>query len=556
MHGRLSAFIVCLILLFSTFTTLALSDSAPSDTAEYVGGGVLWRETARTRALIDELNVAYLDFDMPYMVKGEQAEWRVNATGGDGVYKYAFYLYYSVNADTSGFYGAAARPASSDPVFQFTTDKTQGHYMLEIEVSDTMGNKLRWQSQIFEVFSGETDDETTVAGKVRALARECIASAGASDYDRALWLHDWLIYNANYDYTFTNYFADGVLLRGTGVCQSYAYAYDMLLKEVGIDCIYITGFAGDFSDPGEQGDYHGWNLVKMDGEWYHVDCTWDDPNSGGAETHTYFGMTDEMISKDHRWTRDEKGVVPECSSTDLTYVLIAGCIPVNGVDSFTLALDEMADNRYAYGDFMYMGSDASVNLFAAARDWLQSDALPDGAGYSLSGSDSRVVVTLFFGGGVDLTRAQQARIFESAVTVYEGETYALKVSTLPEGTNGAGLAWSSANTDIADVSNGVITAKSAGETTVSATCQSNRRYDVSVLVMPSDVFVIPDGVMSIEAEAFAECKGLTSVRIPDTVTYIAPDAFSGSPITVIICGSGTFAEDYAEQHNIDCITIE
>ncbi len=537
---------LCIALLLIPF---ALSESIFSDIAEYKGGGVLWRERARVRALISELNVAYLDFDMPYLVTGEQAEWRVNATGGDGVYTYAFYLYYTPQYGSIYFSGAAVRPASSDPIFRFTTEKTCGQYMLEIEVSDSMGNKLRWQSQVFDVYSGESDDETTVAGKVRALARECLASAGESDYDRALWLHDWLIYNANYDYSAEpNYYADGVLLRGTGVCQSYAYAYDMLLKEIGMESIYLTGFAGSSSDPNDPGGYHGWNLVKMDGEWYHVDCTWDDPGYGGHENHSYFGLTDEMISKDHSWTRDEKGVVPECTSTDLTYVLVEGYIPVNDAESLALCLNEMAESGYTYGDFVYIGSDSAFHLYNEAVRQV-------GAVYSISGTGTQITVYSYFG-NVDFNMSQQLRIIERDITLDEGEEHSLRFSALPAGTNGLGVAWSSSNTSVANVSNGVITAKAAGEAIVSAACQSGRRYEVSVRVMPKNILEIPDGVTSIEAEAFADCESISCVKIPDSVLYIAPDAFSGSPITAIMCNSGSYAEEYASENEIYCIISE
>ena len=80
-------------------------------------------------------------------------------------------------------------------------------------------------------------------------------------------LNSWLATNAEYDDTYSNYSADGVLLKGTDVCQSYALAFEKLLKKAGIECIYIRGYLMDPSNG------HAWNLVRVNGQWYHVDTT-------------------------------------------------------------------------------------------------------------------------------------------------------------------------------------------------------------------------------------------------------------------------------------------
>lgn len=49
-------------------------------------------------------------------------------------------------------------------------------------------------------------------------------------------------------------------------------------------------------------DGHTWNAIKLDGEWYQVDCTWDDSNDNGYnfdQRHLYFGLTDELMSVAH-----------------------------------------------------------------------------------------------------------------------------------------------------------------------------------------------------------------------------------------------------------------
>ena len=112
----------------------------------------------------------------------------------------------------------------------------------------------------------------------------------SSVYGITLGLHDAIIQGANYAYEadgVTPSLEDdahsivGVLLRGEGVCESYAKAFQLMLNYCGIDNIFVTGYAGE---------PHGWNLVQLDdGRWYWYDLTWDDqPNWMLGVRHNYF----------------------------------------------------------------------------------------------------------------------------------------------------------------------------------------------------------------------------------------------------------------------------
>lgn len=114
---------------------------------------------------------------------------------------------------------------------------------------------------------------------------------GMSEEEKVKAIHDYLIYSANYvnngDYESAEnwaYGACGVLIHKEGVCQSYAIAFYMMASAAGLDCQYVTGTA--------KGGGHAWNQVKVDGTWYYIDCTWDDPimngHSGGGERYTYY----------------------------------------------------------------------------------------------------------------------------------------------------------------------------------------------------------------------------------------------------------------------------
>ena len=150
---------------------------------------------------------------------------------------------------------------------------------------------------------------TDVTEKVNWIVSNYI-TAGMSEEEKALALHNWIIFNARYDMTYRNQSPAGVLTRGYGVFQSYAEAYEQLLTRAGLANRLLTGTAHNSNG----WIRHAWNLVRIDGQWYHVDPTWDDPLTStkqdtaddspvvtGYERTKYFLVTDKEIAADHQW---------------------------------------------------------------------------------------------------------------------------------------------------------------------------------------------------------------------------------------------------------------
>ncbi len=92
-----------------------------------------------------------------------------------------------------------------------------------------------------------------------------------NDIEKALILHDRLalncVYNSENPDTPSAHTIYGVFCLGTAVCQGYAYAYDYLLEQVGIEAQYCSSDTLN----------HAWNIVYINNTPYHVDVTWDDP---------------------------------------------------------------------------------------------------------------------------------------------------------------------------------------------------------------------------------------------------------------------------------------
>lgn len=114
--------------------------------------------------------------------------------------------------------------------------------------------------------------EKKIDKKVKAIARRFQRGSAAV---RAKQAHDYLIRKMRYDNRYYNpYYA---FTKGRGICMSYALAYQRLLQEMKIPCVYIKG------------SNHAWNMVKIGKYWYNVDVTWDD--SGGG-SYRYFLKSD------------------------------------------------------------------------------------------------------------------------------------------------------------------------------------------------------------------------------------------------------------------------
>ena len=144
--------------------------------------------------------------------------------------------------------------------------------------------------------------------KVAALAMQY-----ETPVDQAIFVHDYLIKNAEYDHdTLAEakktmhaasceyiYSAYGCLVNKKTVCSGYAEAFQLIMNKLGVNTTVVIGDAGG---------PHQWNMIELEGESYYIDITWDDydrKNDSGVFIYTndsdyeYMCITTEELRKTH-----------------------------------------------------------------------------------------------------------------------------------------------------------------------------------------------------------------------------------------------------------------
>lgn len=162
---------------------------------------------------------------------------------------------------------------------------------------------------------------------------------GMSEFDRELYLYEIIAKNCVYDYEavtnhnkWQSFSAYGALVDGKAVCEGYARAMQLLSSYSGLHCMLLTG--------NSNGTAHMWNVIKINGNWYHLDITWGD-NEPIVYNHfnlndtailqnrtvypTASSLTEAQISGTSNENPAEYNLaVPACTSTEQNYYKVKG----------------------------------------------------------------------------------------------------------------------------------------------------------------------------------------------------------------------------------------
>lgn len=179
------------------------------------------------------------------------------------------------------------------------------------------------------------DFEVTVPMESRASMRESLENAAdecilqispeASTYEKIKYVYEYLIRMVEYNSgSQDSQNIQSALLYHSSVCAGYSKAFEYILHRMGLFCTYITGKI-------QGGGDHGWNMVRIDGEYYYVDVTWGDPvfanQMDGAGTddvinYNYLCCTESDLFKTH--VPGDSVELPSCTSDAYNYYKLNG----------------------------------------------------------------------------------------------------------------------------------------------------------------------------------------------------------------------------------------
>ena len=266
----------------------------------------------------------------------------------------------------------------SHPTLHVDRDETSMVYRLVMADHPEffwLANGISMSGYVGEIISVLTHVPADVADLTEALdARVAELTAdleGKSDYEKSLILHDRVADAVVYAAGPNHQTVVGSLLDGVSVCAGYARAYQLLMQTVGIPTFYVSGES--------KGVGHAWNLVKLDGEWYYTDVTWDDQNDdGGTLYHAYLNITYDRMAEDHTVLEFDQ-YLPRSTATANHYHLRNDRL-VSAFDAEELAAILRRGNPgaiYVTGDLNAYIADLRSNI----RD-VVSALVPKSSGYS------------------------------------------------------------------------------------------------------------------------------------------------------------------------------
>ena len=183
--------------------------------------------------------------------------------------------------------------AGHDFTFDFTASGTYRiyFYFMDNDRNDPQNDKGIYYLRTTAEVTVNDAARPSVTQIVNDAVAQCRQETNGSEYDMALWLHDWTLDQLEYDHSLNWCSAESGLTRHQGTCESYQRIYSKLLDAAGIANGRITG------------NGHTWNAVKIDGKWCQMDLTWDDTSDNWYgdldQRHLYFGLTDELMAIAH-----------------------------------------------------------------------------------------------------------------------------------------------------------------------------------------------------------------------------------------------------------------
>lgn len=314
------------------------------------------------------------------------------------LYEYIDYSVYHIKSekDENGYYPMALvqnDTSVSDVQFMkvlnaYEFDHPQVFWLTnEFNFSDS--GSIRY----FEIYSNVSAGKCEQMQKEFYLAVKKAISAlpdGISEYERELFLHDYIIENCSYDKKdlWQRYSPYGVLVEQKAVCEGYSEAFQLLLNCAGIESSVVVGTSDK--------EAHQWNVAKINSDWYYLDITWDDAdyeNADELDRYNYFNvsgefmennahalaplykdMTEEEIANEGSEYMEQFNLyLPDCSSMDENYYYKNAAVITNPKTLENKVLDRLIDTLKNKEPYFYMRCGKNIDFDSMDDNLFEDD---------------------------------------------------------------------------------------------------------------------------------------------------------------------------------------
>lgn len=364
-----------------------------------------------------------------------------------------------------------------------------------------------WQVNVnyYCAYWSTAEQEAELDAEIANLVQLLDLKGDQTDYQKVAAIYNYICSNVRYDYEHKedNYYAlkqtaYAAAIHKTAVCQGYASLFYRLALEAGVDCRYITGFAGE---------NHAWNLVKLDGQYYYLDSTWDE----GLFQYGYF-LKSALDFGDHK--PDDRYMTEEFQSAH----------PIAQQSYQHPQAEGISEDGFVYyvnnGIAILTGyTGSAADVVVPAR--LDGYPLLEIAGRAFYYNNS--ITSITFSEGIQIINAEAIWRCPNLKEIHLPSTVNFTGSNEPDFQ--------------CRVMCGALECASVETITVAEgnpylTVHDGVLYNKEMTILryypagdPREVFEIPEGVLSIGAYAFDSATNLKEVVMPDTVLRLQMGVF-------------------------------
>ena len=286
---------------------------------------------------------------------GQKIKISAAASGGSGSYTYA----YTYKKSTDSAWTTAADYGDHSTLEM--TLVAEGTYTFYAKVKDSNGQVTK------KSFTVKVADSSRNA-EIDEILDEIITN-DMTELKKVKAIHDWIVCNIEYDtdiYTTdvipdSDFTYEGALATRKAVCDGYSKLFLQMAKQAGLEALRLTGTAQPSYSSNAEG--HAWNQVKVAGEWYNIDVTWDDPIIMGVTdnsnlSYDYFLIPDSIIEQDHFCDYSSKLVRHKCTAPQ----------PIDGIIDEEIDKELAAHSNYIYADAATVQTEISKAVKSGIKD--------------------------------------------------------------------------------------------------------------------------------------------------------------------------------------------